>query len=70
MKKKSANGFKVMIDEYACYYASVGHGHLCDYREHAKETCALCSASLDSCKWDVQRKLISNFLTHGSLPRS
>lgn len=29
-KKKSFNEFKEMIDEYACYYESIGHGHLFD----------------------------------------
>lgn len=30
MWKKSINEFKEMIDEYACYYESIGHDHLFD----------------------------------------
>lgn len=56
-KNKTVNGFKEVVDECVCYYATVSHDHLFSYRKQSHHL-------------DVQRKLnkcLVNFMTHALL---
>ena len=46
-RKKAINGSKEVVDGCVCYYTTVGHEHLFNYRKHATEAYVTSGASLE-----------------------